>query len=1363
MVLEELIFKIRLTAEGVSEGISAAKKSLSELSAEKDRLQQEIKMKLSAPEIVEMRNQLKALADEKRALETETVFGLDSSEVSALRTELNKLQAEKEALEKETEITTNTQGVEQAKAKISELEAKIAALGKEVKIQVNAEKEQAQVKINELQRQMIELERGIKVQIDASGVEEAKRQLEALEQQEQSTAKQNKDLNTSFVQVGAAGTAAFWAIIKAIQSGTSAYAQFRDTMMGFEAGMRGIGVSASAAQEALDTLSADKLMSTSDVAQGIKNLTAYGLSVEQAAVLMERLKDSATTNRQAHYSLSEAVKVTTEGIKNENSVNADAVGVTKNLAKMIEDYARSLGKTTEALTQAERAQAVYLGFMEETEAVAGQAAQYVEQFGGSLAQAAAAGKELQIAFGEATAPLVQVFVTLLTEATKAVTDFIRENQTLVTAVVAAVTALSGFMILTSIIPLIQKAHAAWVAFSIGFSATGVGLAIAGIAALIVGIATHMSKLAEETKRFNAEVERVKALVEGVATGATLFAYEEERGNLKALMDEAEKAKTKYDALVNAYGEHARAAFDLQEALTPLTDTLLTYGVVLESTLDPVQDYKNAMNALGEIYDAHDEKIKNYQAAQAKLAAADERAARYAAEQAAALEAMQQSYEAATDAAEGYVSSLSGAGSALDKVRSGEKLLLNEMQSLINAYPELTSEIARNGMGIFENADALEALIMASREARVQQLKDQIALTEGVMQQVRARMSGYEAEMKALMYWKEAALLDDLKARHAEDVAYMADSLKQLETLKTSLAMLESDAANIPTGSGGGKDKVKTAAEIAREKYDIEYKAFQDQKALTEMTTEAELDALEKMRAGYQNYAEIVMDIDKQIYSLRRQQSEADLDRYLNDIQERASARAENVNFAGLINELTAKKAELMETLADYPETLKARLDQINEIQAGLLSQRVDKLNKAQRAEFETVLQSLDDEAEYLRALNGARITGADGGESTFTFGAEDEIALIEAKLARVNDELAGIAEQFGGDLSQMADSEFNYYNSLLDKQASYIQQSKVQSAKAIKERQKAADDAAKESARLLKENQDALIKQEKKNLADRKAAAKELYDYEIERAKEAANAEIAILQGKIRQIEDIMQSLDRSAEEEDFQDKINRLNAQLDFETDDGNRYELQKEIDNLTAERQKALRRQGLEDEKATLQDQIAAVRDSASKRVDELQKERDAAIKAHEEAYEAYEKRIKGEEELQALDIAVKEAAVMESQSRMKKAAVEHSSTLVSTAQATATKSGSVMRQALDSALATYEAAISRFADIGRRQGAAYAEAFQAEVARVSAAASATVGSSGASSTTTSITNQFYTPVSSYSEVSKATEQMSIQLARV
>ena len=49
----------------------------------------------------------------------------------------------------------------------------------------------------------------------------------------------------------------------------------------------------------------------------------------------------------------------------ENSVLSDSAGIQKNLAKMYDDYARSIGTTANNLTRAQKNQAIYNGVMAE--------------------------------------------------------------------------------------------------------------------------------------------------------------------------------------------------------------------------------------------------------------------------------------------------------------------------------------------------------------------------------------------------------------------------------------------------------------------------------------------------------------------------------------------------------------------------------------------------------------------------------------------------------------------------------------------------------------------------------------------------------------------------------------------------------------------------------------------------------------------------------------------------------------------------------------------------------------------------------------------------------------------------------------
>ena len=127
--------------------------------------------------------------------------------------------------------------------------------------------------------------------------------------------------------------------------------------IGLNSIVTGTGQSFSEAQSFIEEYVSDGLVPLSNAVTAYKNLAARGYSTEQIESVMTALKNSATFGRQSSYTLGEAVQTATEGLKNENSILVDNAGVTKNVAKMWEEYADSIGKSTDDLTQEEKIQA----------------------------------------------------------------------------------------------------------------------------------------------------------------------------------------------------------------------------------------------------------------------------------------------------------------------------------------------------------------------------------------------------------------------------------------------------------------------------------------------------------------------------------------------------------------------------------------------------------------------------------------------------------------------------------------------------------------------------------------------------------------------------------------------------------------------------------------------------------------------------------------------------------------------------------------------------------------------------------------------------------------------------------------------
>lgn len=168
----------------------------------------------------------------------------------------------------------------------------------------------------------------------------------------------------------------------------------------------------------------DGLVPLNNAVTAYKNLAARGYSTEQIEKTMTALKDAAAFGRQASYSYGDAISTATEGLKNENSILVDNAGVTKNVAKMWEDYAKSIGTTTNALTQQQKIEAEVNGIMEETKWQTGDAAKYATTFAGRVAKLSATFTSLKTEIGNVIIPILNLFIPAIQTALDALLEFL---------------------------------------------------------------------------------------------------------------------------------------------------------------------------------------------------------------------------------------------------------------------------------------------------------------------------------------------------------------------------------------------------------------------------------------------------------------------------------------------------------------------------------------------------------------------------------------------------------------------------------------------------------------------------------------------------------------------------------------------------------------------------------------------------------------------------------------------------------------------------------------------------------------------------------------------------------------------------
>ena len=239
--------------------------------------------------------------------------------------------------------------------------------------------------------------------------------------------------SSAFSKVGGfiAGAFAVKQISDFTKTTVDSASKVQNAFTGLNSIVQGTGNSFSKAQDFINKYTADGLVSIEETASAYKNLLSRGYDSSQIEDVLNRLKDSAAFGRQASYDLGEAVVTATEGLKNENSILVDNAGVTKNVAKMWEEYAASVGKSSTNLTQAEKIQAEYKGIMNETKFQVGDAANYTKTFSGQIQQLKFNFNQMTVAIGKVVTPILQLFIPVINSAINAITKLFEKIQVVI--------------------------------------------------------------------------------------------------------------------------------------------------------------------------------------------------------------------------------------------------------------------------------------------------------------------------------------------------------------------------------------------------------------------------------------------------------------------------------------------------------------------------------------------------------------------------------------------------------------------------------------------------------------------------------------------------------------------------------------------------------------------------------------------------------------------------------------------------------------------------------------------------------------------------------------------------------------------
>lgn len=187
------------------------------------------------------------------------------------------------------------------------------------------------------------------------GLETAKKKIQEIEKNNKNLENSNKSLDASYLAMSATAVLALGKIIGVIKDCVNEYNSYTQAMSSLQNVSEYTGESMQDFSKIMNKFGA--YMTKADLATTIKNFSLMGMSAQQTEQMIEALTNSAIRNRNANYTVSEAVRVASEGYRQGLSTLSDSAGVTENLSVQLDNYAKSIGKTASQLTEAEQNQA----------------------------------------------------------------------------------------------------------------------------------------------------------------------------------------------------------------------------------------------------------------------------------------------------------------------------------------------------------------------------------------------------------------------------------------------------------------------------------------------------------------------------------------------------------------------------------------------------------------------------------------------------------------------------------------------------------------------------------------------------------------------------------------------------------------------------------------------------------------------------------------------------------------------------------------------------------------------------------------------------------------------------------------------
>ena len=623
----------------------------------------------------------------------------------------------------------------------------------------------------------------------------------------------------------------------------------------------------------------------------------------------------------------------------ENSVLSDAAGVQKNISKMYEEYAASIGKSSDALTQAEKAQAVYNGIMAEAAIFTGTAEETAKGYQGQQAQLNATNLELSRTIGESMIPAMTQYSSLQLSITKGLTDFIKEHKSATSGVITFTTTLLAMVVgLTAA----KKAYTAYKtaaaaadmttkAFTASLLANPITAVAVAIATVISSLTVLNTKMQETIDKANEMLETSKEFSELISNFANNDMSYTEAESTQA-SEIVEQTKQENEELKKELEERQKTIEELKEAINFQEEFDPTNIGQLENLNQKLVEQESIVSDLQLQIDRYDKRIETLN----KTLDINSLKQKYA-----TLTNQNAHRETLIDIAQ-TKADIKGKQQLLDILKKGKTATdeyTDAKNQLVKVYPEL-AKVNENTI-----ASTQKAIDAENAAADAQWVNAQMAIQASILE-VSAMMSNSEQIQQIAMYTKQS-------------VEEVTASLQNQINILGNLAKLTPDdfKGSVTTTYVPKSYRSSSSSSVYQNKALDNYKSLIEyKKSLDQISLKEEISMYQKALNSYAKTTEEKRELRTKIYELNKEMAQKEKEILDQQTEDYEAYIQEQKNLKGAAY-------DVKEQTKDYDAIIKMHKNYLNQIM------KDERLSLDERKElYREELQTIRDYEQQKRDL-----------------------------------------------------------------------------------------------------------------------------------------------------------------------------------------------------------------------------------------------------------------------------------------------------------------------------------------------------------------------------------------------------------